>query len=63
MTSRFHLTPVRMTVHKSNGNNCGERGIVFPAGGIEMNVPFMETNMEVSQKTKHRTIIRPNCLR
>jgi hypothetical protein len=52
-----------MTVHKSNGNNCGERGIVFPAGGIEMNVPFMETNMEVSQKTKHRTIIRPNCLR
>ena len=61
-TMRYHLTPVRMANMNNSGNNrrwwgCGKRESLLQTGGAAL-----ENNMEVPQKTKNRTTLRPsNC--
>ena len=66
-TLRYHLTPIRMVNIKNSSNNrcwrgCRERGSFAPWVGMQAGAATLENSMEVPQKTKNRTTLRPsNC--
>ena len=67
-TRRYDLTPVRMANINNSGSNrcwrgCRERGSRLHCWwGMQASAATLENSMEVSQKTKNRTTLRPsNC--
>ena len=68
ITMRYHRTPVRKSVITKNTDNkywcrCGKTGNPRSVlGGMEIAVAILKNSMEISQKTKNKTIIWPtNC--
>ena len=66
-TMRYHLTPVRIANTNSGNNRCWAKmqrkgNPLVQLVGMQAGTATLENSMEVPQKTKNRTTLRPsNC--